>query len=59
MFPESCREFGPKCPHCGRRNMERMGERLYRCQNSGETFQLRVTAQGITMEALIEHADRT
>lgn len=28
---------GPKCPHCGLRNMQRMGYSLYRCQNASDS----------------------
>ncbi len=41
--------FGPSCPCHGKRNMERMGYCLYRCQTSGETFQMLVHDGHIAM----------
>jgi hypothetical protein len=38
------RGFGPKCPCCGERNMQRMGYSLYRCQHSGNPYLLIVDA---------------
>lgn len=50
--PIEPRSFGPSC-HChGRRNMERMGYCLYRCQESGETFQMLVHDGHIAMVPL-------
>lgn len=36
---------GPECPCHQHRNMERMGERLYRCQISGQTYEFQVAAR--------------
>lgn len=47
--PIEPREFGPSCRCCGKRNMERMGYCLYRCQNTGETFQMQVVDGHISM----------
>jgi hypothetical protein len=46
MYPlgsvECLLETGPCCRCCGRRNMERMGKNLYRCQHTGETGELHI-----------------
>jgi hypothetical protein len=36
------KEYGPMCRCCGRRNTERMGKNLYRCQHTGETGELHI-----------------
>jgi len=44
--------YGPKCNCHSKRNMERVAKRLYRCQESGLTFEFQVdakSAQGYTM----------
>lgn len=46
---------GPKCPCCYRRNMQRMGYCLYRCQTKGTTYLFSLDSEqpsGYRMDAL-------